>query len=85
MLFALCSEGLIALTNCILPCLVAETVLYEVKSWDYRRFEKVMNTQKQTAREVIGELSLEQLEALTEALLEFNSLQDLQQWLEAHS
>ncbi len=44
-----------------------------------------MNTQKQTAREVIGELSLAQLEALTEALLEFNSLQDLQQWLEAHS
>ena len=30
----------------------------------------------------IGELSLTQLEALAEALLEFNSLQDLQQWLE---
>ena len=34
---------------------------------------------------VIGELSLAQLEALAEALLEFNSLQDLQQWLEHHS
>jgi flagellar biosynthesis/type III secretory pathway protein FliH len=30
----------------------------------------------------ISELSLTQLEALAEALLEFNSLQDLQQWLE---
>ncbi|MFP4254439.1 MAG: DUF4351 domain-containing protein, partial [Halothece sp.] len=32
----------------------------------------------------ISELSLAQLEALAEALLEFNSLQDLQQWLEDH-
>ncbi|MFW6316100.1 MAG: Rpn family recombination-promoting nuclease/putative transposase [Cyanobacteriota bacterium] len=33
----------------------------------------------------ISELSLTQLEALAEALLEFNSLQDLQQWLEDYS
>ena len=33
----------------------------------------------------ISELSLTQLEALAEALLEFNSLPDLQQWLESHS
>ena len=33
----------------------------------------------------ISELSLTQLETLAEALLEFNSLQDLQQWLEHYS
>ena len=41
-----------------------------------------LNPELETA---IGELSLTQLEALAEALLEFNSLQDLQQWLEHHA